>query len=128
MKVTTWQGIEALEKILDKSLMIEIKAYFKEFVTIHLKERDYKNYNLSDIARIAILEKSDNINHLSQLGMTQRTMTLTQFIPEFVDPIKVGKEDYYRITVLLNDNEGIVLFVSKQIVKGELRRWIKKWQ
>ncbi len=125
--ITNWKQLQALEGIREP-LKTELERYFKELVTQMLDEEDYLNHDISYLGPIAVMEASDNINHLSELGMTESTVTLLESIPEYIEEVSIGGEPYYRIIIILSADAGRVIYVNQSLVIGRLKNWIEKWK
>jgi len=125
--ITSWNQLEALENI-DELLKAELKRYFKELVTEMLDEPEYKNHDISYIGPITILESTDDINHLPQLGMTESTVTLIESIPEYIEEVTLGDKTYYRIIIILSADVGRVIYAPEVMVTGALEAWILQWK
>jgi len=99
--ITNWNQLLSLKDIKEY-LREELKRYFIELVTEMLDEEDYINHDISYLGPIAVLEPSDNINHLPQIGLTEDTVTLLESIPEYIEDVALEGELYYRIIIILS--------------------------
>jgi len=125
--ITNWNQLQALEGV-GESLKAELERYFIELVTEMLDEEDYKNHDISYLGPIAVLEATDNINHLPELGMTEETVTLLESIPEFIDTLYIGGETYYRIIIILSADVGRVIYTPETLVTGAFKTLVDTWK
>ncbi len=121
--VTNWN--EILTSNISEGLKADIQTFFKELVYDNMGE-DHLTYDFKEIGKIAILESSDDLFHLPEIGFYSETMLLLDKIVEFVDDVWIDEMLYYRVTILLNDAEGVVLYVASKIHGTEMERWIKQ--
>lgn len=91
--ITNRKQLQALDGI-SEPLKAEQERYFIELVTEMLDEKDYLNYDISYLGPIAVIEVSDDINHLPGLGITESTITLRESIPEYIEEVLIGGEPY----------------------------------
>jgi len=87
---------------------------------------DHLTYDFTEIGKIAILEPSDDINHLPEIGFYSDTMFLLDKTVEAVDDVLIEGILFYRVTILLNDAEGVVLYVQSKVHGEEMEEWIKQ--
>ena len=125
--ITNWNQLQSLEGV-SKPLKAELERYFKELGTGMLDEEDYLNHDISYLGPIAVLESTDNINHLPELGMSEETVTLLESIPEFIDTLSIGGESYYRIIIILSADVGRVIYTPKSLVTGAFETWVDTWK
>lgn len=125
--ITNWKQLQALEGT-SEPLKAELERYFIELVTEMLDEEEYLDHDISYLGPIAVMESSDNINHLPELGMTESTVTLLESIPEYIEEVIIAGEAYYRIIIILSADAGRVIYINQSLVTGQLKTWIEKWK
>ncbi len=113
--ITNWKQLQALEGT-SEPLKAELERYFIELVTEMLDEEEYLDHDISYLGPIAVMESSDNINHLPELGMTESTVTLLESIPEYIEEVSIVDEAYYRIIVILSADAGQVIYINQSLV------------
>lgn len=121
--ITNWN--EILASRLAEGLKSDIKTFYKELVCDNMGE-DYLTYDFTEIGKIAILESSDDISNLPEIGFCADTMRLLDKLAGSVDDVWIDETLFYRVTVLLNDAEGVVLYVESKIHGKEMENWIKQ--
>ena len=121
--ITSWVDITTSD--ISDGLKTDIKTFFKELVHDNMSE-DHLTYDFTEIGKIAILEPSDNIHHLPEIGFYNETILLTESTIEFVDDVWTEDTHFYRVTILLNDAEGVVLYVESNKHGKEIENWIKQ--
>ncbi len=121
--ITNWN--EILTSHISEEFKEDIQSFFKELVHDNMGE-DHLTYYFTEIGKIAILEASDELSHLPEIGFYSETMLLLDKIVEFVDYVWIDEMLYYRVTILLNDAEGVVLYVTSKIHGTEMEDWIKQ--
>lgn len=121
--ITNWN--EILVSHLSVGLEKDIQIFYKELVHDNMGE-DYLTYDFTEIGKIAILESSDDIDNLLEIGFYADTMLLLNKVVESVDDVWIDETLYYRVTVLLNDAEGVVLYVESKVHGEEMEEWIKQ--
>lgn len=119
--LTNWN--EILTSNLSEGFKADIKTFFKELVCDNMGE-DHLTYDFTEIGKIAILEPTDDIDNLPEIGFYADAMLLLDKVIEFVDDVWIDEILYYRVTVLLNDAEGVVLYVESKIHGKEIEDWI----
>lgn len=122
--ITEWVQLQDLEESIDHALLEELKSYFKSIVTEMLEEDDYLSYDISEVAKIAVLETGDDIDHLPEIGFYEETIMLTESIAEFVDPLEIEGQSYCRIFVLLNDAEGVIIYAQINSLGEVFEKWV----
>lgn len=121
--ITNWN--EILASHLSEGLKSDIRTFYKELVHDNMGE-DHLTYDFTEIGKIAVLEASDDINHLPEIGFYADTMLLLEKIVEAVDDVLADGINYYRVTILLNDAEGVVLYLESKVHGNEVEEWIKQ--
>ncbi len=121
--ITNWN--EILTSHISEEFKEEIQTFFKELVHDNMGE-DHLTYDFTEIGKIAILESSDELSHLPEIGFYSETMLLLDKIVEFVDDVWIDEMLYYRVTILLGDAEGVVLYVASKIHGQEIEDWINQ--
>lgn len=121
--IANWN--EILTSNISEGFKEQIKTFFKELVHDNMGE-DHLIYDFTEIGKIAILESTDELSHLPEIGFYSETMPLLDKIVEFVDDVWIDEILYYRVTILLNDAEGVVLYVASKIHGQEMEDWIKQ--
>jgi len=121
--ITSWDDITTSN--ISEGLKLDIKAFFKELVHDNLGE-DYLTYDFTEIGKIAILEISDSIHHLPEIGLYEETIYLIDKAVEAVDDVLIDGIKYYRVTILLNDAEGIVLCLQSEVHGEAIEKWIQQ--
>lgn len=121
--ITSWDDITTSD--ISDGLKYDIKTFYKELVHDNMGE-DHLTYDFTEIGKIAILEPSDNIHHLPEIGFYNETILLTESTIEFVDDVWTEETHYYRVTILLNDAEGVVLYVESNKHGKEIEDWIEQ--
>lgn len=121
--IANWNEIMASS--LSEGLKSDIKTFYKELVRDNMGE-DHLTYDFTEIGKIAVLETSDDINHLPEIGFYADTMFLLDKIVEAVDDVLADGINYYRVTILLNDSEGVVLYLESKVHGNEVEEWIKQ--
>lgn len=119
--ITNWN--EITKSNISEGLKLDIRIFYKELVHDNMGE-DHLTYDFTEIGKIAILETSDDISHLPEIGFYADAMLLLDKVVEFVDDVWIDEILYYRVTVLLNDAEGVVLYVESKIHGKEMEDWI----
>jgi hypothetical protein len=122
--ITEWQHIKVLEDVIEQSLIDELRSYFKEIVTEMLSEEDYENYDITEVGKMAVLEVGDAIDNLPEIGFYDETIRLTESISEYVERVEIDEEIYYRILVLLNDAEGVIIYAKANTHGDEFENWV----
>lgn len=120
--ITNWNEIHTNN--ISEGFKEEIQTFFMELVHDNMGE-DHLTYDFTEIGKIAILESSDDLSHLPEIGFYSETMLLLDKIVEFVDDVWIDEMLYYRVTLLLNDAEGVVLYVESNKHGKEMEDWIK---
>lgn len=121
--ITSWDDITTSN--VSEGLKSDIKTFYKELVHDNMGE-DHLTYDFTEIGKIAILEASDNIHHLPEIGFYNETILLTESTIEFVDNAWTEDTHFYRVTILLNDAEGVVLYVESNKHGKVIENWIKQ--
>ena len=86
--ITNWN--EILTSHISKGFREELQIFFKELVHDNMGE-DHLTYDFTEIGKIAILESSDDLSHLPEIGFYSETMLLLDKIVEFVDDIWIDE-------------------------------------
>ena len=121
--ITNWN--EILTSHISEGFKDEIQTFFRELVHDNMGE-DHLTYDFTEIGKTAILEVSDDLPHLPEIGFYSETMLLLDKTVEFLDDVWIDEKLYYRVTILLNDAEGVVLYVASMIHEQEMEEWIKQ--
>lgn len=121
--ITNWN--EITKSNISEGFKSDIKTFYKELIHDNMGE-DHLTYDFTEIGKIAILEPSDDINHLPEIGFYSDTMFLLDKIVEAVDDVLIEGILFYRVTILLNDAEGVVLYVQSKVHGEEMEEWIKQ--
>ena len=121
--ITNWN--EILSSNIPEGFKEEIQTFFKELVHGNMGE-DHLTYDFTEIGKIAILESLDELTHLPEIGFYSGTMLLLDKIIEAIDDVLIEGILYYRVTMLLNDAEGVVLYVESEIHGEEVEEWIRQ--
>jgi len=121
--ITNWNEINTSN--ISVGLKSDIKRFFKELVHDNMGE-DHLTYDFTEIGKIAILESTDDINHLPEIGFYNETIFLLDSTIEFVEDVFIEDSNYYRLTILLNDAEGVVLYINRECKRQDIESWIQK--
>ncbi len=121
-----WSELTELEGKVEEHLLEELKSFYIEVMTVFLCYTDYINNNMAGVGKIAIFEKDDNVNNLPAIGLTEDTLTMLEYIPEFIDEITIADEVWYRCTIIFGAFGGGVVYVPESLAKGKLGEWINE--
>lgn len=73
-----------------------------------------------------ILEDSDLVTHLLHTGMGVEYQGLFSVVPQFIDTLELEGQIYHRISVVLGDCFGWVIFVEADKHGKKLENWIRE--
>ncbi len=115
---------DVLDSLLKSYMLDDVKKIISSMVEVE----NYKSYNFSHFCLYAVLESNDNIENLKEIGMTRETITLLESIPEFIDTIVLGNNEYERVVLVLSEDTGRVIYIPRVLVRYRLDIWVKKWK
>lgn len=128
MKIIVYfEDIKAQEGEISDALREELEHYYWT-LAMEMGEEAHQDFDLAGIAIIAVFEEGDSIHHMPMTGMTAKTITLLESIPEFIDEINLQGEIWYRLILILSADVGRVIYIPKSLVTLELKAWIDRWK
>lgn len=131
IKIKTKADIGRLKdkKQYSKDFILYLEAYYKELWESLGDEEAIEEFSLEDHGYIVILEETDNIQDLSEVGLSKKDEGLLGVIPEWIE-LKEFEDgsSYYEILILYNNEYAMIFYLTEVIVKKnqKLEDWIQK--
>ena len=66
--ITNWKQLQAVESLIDIHMKEELERYFIELISELPDEEDYKSHDIKCFGIIGVIEASDDIHGLQELG------------------------------------------------------------
>lgn len=128
------KNLADIDRLKDKKqysddFIIYIKDYFKKIWESLGDYEAIEEFSLKYHGYIVILEETDNIYDLSEVGLNKEDDGLLGAIPEWTE-IREFKDGsfYYEILILYNNEYAMIFYIEEKIVnkKPDLKEWIEK--
>ncbi|SMC29502.1 hypothetical protein SAMN02745134_03924 [Clostridium acidisoli DSM 12555] len=107
--INTLNEINELDNI-PKPLKEELLTYFQEIAEGIVGEA-WKEYNLSEVGSIAVIEDDDTIDVLDKFGLMQGN-NVPKVLPEFATRVIVGEAEMLKIIWVFGDCNGLSVYYS----------------
>ncbi|WP_297430543.1 hypothetical protein [Clostridium sp.] len=119
--INTYEEIKNITKI-SKPLQEELLKYFQE-ITEGIVGKAWKDYNISEVGSIAVIENGDTINILDKFGLMQGNK-MPKILPEFATKIIVGETEMLKIIWVFGDCNGVSVYYPIGKFGKEFDAWI----
>lgn len=123
--IYTLDEIKELTNI-SKELKEELLKYFQEIAEGIVGEA-WKNYNLSEVGPILVIEDDDTIDVLDEYGLMQGNKNIPQSLPEFALKVIVGKTEMLKIIWVCNDSFGLSVYYPVGKFGKEFDNWMSDY-
>lgn len=104
-----------------------MEGYFYELWQEFAEGERLQDYSLEDCGYIVVLEKEDDLEDLSEVGLNKEDRGLIGVIPEWIElkELKDGSK-FYHIEIVYNNEFVMIFYISKSITDKEkaITRWI----
>lgn len=127
--IKTLRDIELLKEKsqINKEVLAEIEEYFKNiYNNIGKPEgRTINNFSLKDCGIIVYLEDGDNVWDLEEIGLNPEDNGLLGAIPEWIDEQPIGEDALESICIVCNNEYALSIFLLKNNLDNEVKKWIE---
>lgn len=122
--IKTFDEIKNITNI-SKPLKEELLNYFQE-IAENIVGEAWKEYNLSEIGSITVIENDDNIDALDKFGLMQGNK-IPIVLPEFATKIIVGETEMLKIIWVFGDCNGISVYYPIGKFGAEFDKYISQF-
>ena len=112
-------------KLISKSLKEELLKYFQEIAEGVVGET-WKDYNLSEVGSIVVIEDGDTIDVLDEFGLMQGS-NIPQLLPEFALKVIIGETEMLKIIWVFGDSNGISMYYPVRKFGEEFDKWVSDY-
>ncbi len=112
------------------SLLPYLRSFFQQLYDALSDGEEPEHFTLERHGYFVILEKSDNLRDLHEVGLHPQDRGLLGSRPEYVerllpDSVSPGRDrEWYQVAVLYNDDYMMFFYLKGEDFDGEVRQWL----
>ena len=110
------------KKTIENDLLDYLEDYLQQLNNVLEPETDVYKFSLERHGYFVVLEESDDIEVLKDVGLTEGL--LGSFL-EQVEKLNLGKE-YYKIDILYNNEYMMIFYVPVRGLDKKVKRFLEK--
>ncbi|EKQ50596.1 MULTISPECIES: hypothetical protein [unclassified Clostridium] len=122
--IYTYKEIKELANV-SSELKEELQTYFQE-IAESIAGETWKDYNLSEVGSIVVIEDSDTIYVLDKFGLMQGNK-VPQILPEFALKVIIDETEMLKIILAFGDSNGISMYYPVGQFGEEFDKWISDY-
>ena len=121
--------IKDLDKLvrMSKEIQAKIDCYLKDIAENVTGKRELDNLDLEEVGEILIIEDTDTIKVLEEIGVVESQEDKLQILAEFVDEIKIGARNYLRIVCVCSNSFGYSIYYPKGVFGREFEESLEEY-
>ena len=112
---------------MSKEVKTEVENYLKDITENVTGKRELDNLDLEEVGEILIIEDTDTIKDLEEIGIVEYLEGKPQILAEFADEIKIGDRDYLRIVCVCSNSFGYSIYYPKGVFGREFEESLEEY-
>ena len=112
------------------SLLPYLRSFFQQLYDALSDGEGFEHFTLEPHGYFVILEKSDNLRNLHEVGLYPQDQGLLGSRPEYVERLLPDSEssgidrEWYQVAVLYNDDYMMFFYLQGENFDGEVQQWL----